>query len=173
MSGREARRHRRQLLVLSNLLWTIFCDTTRNYRKLLNLGTKVPVTDLDSALLSRDNAYREYKAVAPPTVIELWYFLRELFDFEPGLVDIIKSIMRPRFQSRECKTTGCALLTLSKTGWCSFCRKGYGLPHWPEVYGCGRSPCSFRCYVCKECECRDNIKEWGTIMGTCERCWGS
>ena len=171
MSGREARRHRRQLLVLSNLLWTIFCDATRNYRKLLNLGTKVPVTDLDSALLSRDNAYREYKAVAPPTVIELWYFLRELFDFEPGLVGIIKSIMRPRFKSRECKTTGCALLTLSGTGWCPPCRRDDGSFYYPvpavTLDGCGLKGCGFYCF-CGACECKDGESDhWEGLCSVC------
>ena len=162
------RRHVEKCRILEGRLEGRLVEATRVHENLLALDDEASATDVEVALLFREDAYRAYKAVAPPTVIELWYFLRELF---LELVLIIKRMVRPVFKSRECRTAICTLLTKSGTGWCSSCRTDYGRVHYPAVlfYGCGKGSCNFRCSECKQCECRDDVKEWGT-MGTCKWC---
>ena len=174
---RHARGARREVLKLRReerqFFAVLLADATRYLEHLLAQGA--PATDVEGALLSREDAYQAHRAVALRTVPELWYFIRELFDWEPELVLIIKwmVMVRPRFKSRECKTTGCTLLTLSGTGWCPPCRRDDGRDHYPAPAvtfdGCGLKGCDFQCCCCGACECQSGAGECD-MPGLCYLC---
>jgi hypothetical protein len=170
LSSRQVRREFYRVREENRLvLATVLSNANHELEHQLALGAAASATDVEGALLSREDAYRAYKAVAPPTVIELWYFIRELSDWEPELVLMIKWIIRPRFTSRECKTVYCIEWTLSKTGRCPSCRRGHGKSEkWSiDPVGCGLKGCGFYC-VCGVCECKDGETE--SWEGLCYWC---
>jgi hypothetical protein len=170
LSSRQVRREFYRVREENRLvLATVLSDANHELEHQLALGAAASATDVEGALLSREDAYRAHKEVAAPTVTELWYFIRALLDWEPELVLIIKWIIRPVFKEMECISPICSEPTTSGTGWCPSCRREHGKSEtWSiEPVGCGLKGCGFYC-VCGVCECKDGETE--SWEGLCYWC---